>query len=331
MAGELTGASDTPVILEKADYAGVWQPVDSIRTDSRGRFTLSRPAPAAPEIYRIGVDGQWVYIPVDSTETITISAPIKDFATNFKLEGSTGARQMEKFEKAVHSLGANPDENTLQAFRRAVFTEYLQNARGSVVSYYILTKTIDGRPIFNPDNEDALKYVAAVANSFKEFRPDDPRTGMLLATATQGMKRRNAAKGLRTVVEAPATGLIDISLPDENGKDVKLSEIASQGKPTVLVFSLMTHPDSPEFNRQLMDIYKRHGVNIYHVSIDPDQYEWREGARNIPWVTVFDAGGEMSNNLTRYNVTEIPTFFLIDSNGQLVSRAENIQALDAQL
>ena len=54
--GTLEGADNEKIVLEKADYSGVWQIVDSTRTDSDGRFSISHIAPDAPEIYRLHRD-----------------------------------------------------------------------------------------------------------------------------------------------------------------------------------------------------------------------------------------------------------------------------------
>lgn len=329
--GKLSGADNEKITIEKADYSGRWQIVDSTRTGSDGSFSISHIAPDAPEIYRLGAGGQWVYIPVDSTETITLSAPIKNLATQFTLSGSEGASKLEKFEKEVHALGEHPDEAKLMEFRRGVYSRYLQDARGSILSYYILTKTIDGRPIFNASEPDGARYVAAVASSFKEFRPDDPRTALLEATAREGLRKLRASKGNSRMIEADALGFFDMNLHDENGREVRLSEVAGKGRTTLLVFSLMTHPDSPRLNNMLRRLADSKNVAIYHISFDPDQYEWREGAENLPWTTVFDPEGEYSPRLRQYNVSVLPTVFVIDANGQISSRVEDMEKLSSAL
>lgn len=329
--GTVDGASDRSVVLEKADYAGIWQAIDSTRTDSKGKFKLSYASPASPEIYRLGIDGQWVYFPVDSTETITVTAPLDRFATDFTLAGSDQAAQMEKFEKEVIAFGTDLSPQRLEAFRRGVYTNYLQNSRGSIVSYYVLTKTVGGHPLFDPADPDAVKYFGAVASSFKQYRPDDPHAAMLEATARDGLKRRNTAAGKQKVYEATGVDLIDITLPDEEGRDVSLSSVSRQGKPTLLVFSLMNHPDSPELNRLIREMQTRHGINVYHVCVDADQYDWREGARNLPWATVYDATGENSRALASYNVGVLPTFFIIDRQGRLSERVDHSTELDSKL
>lgn len=333
--GTIDGADDLAVTVEKSDYSGRWQPIDSTRTDSKGRFSLEIGAPSAPEIYRVGIgDGKWVYIPVDSTETITISAPLKGFDTSFTLSGSDQAVKMGEFDKALIALGSNPSAERLEAFRRDVYTRYLQDSRGSVMSYYVLTKTLDGRPLFDPtDPNGGSRYFIAVANAFKQFKPEDPHTMLLERTALNAVRSRKSGKAPQRVLEAQEIGYIDIELPDEKGNNVKLSEVAGNCRPTVVVFSLMTPREAPALHRELASLRNSRGgnLNIYHVCFDQDQFDWREGALNLPWTTVYDPNGPSSPTLASYNVTNLPTFFIIDGQGRLVARCEDTKALASRL
>ncbi len=58
---------------------------------------------------------------------------------------------------------------------------------------------------------------------------------------------------------------------------------------------------------------------------------WREAARNLPWITVFDNAGQYSEAARSYNVGDIPTFFVYDRNGELKARANNLQELRREL
>jgi len=333
--GKLDGAkvADRSIVLEKSDFQGRWVAVDSTRTDDAGHFSMSKVSPAAPEVFRLSLDGAYIYFPVDSVETVEIKAKAENFAHDFELSGTPQAEAMTRFEKSLLALPENASAEQLDAFKRATFTEYISPWMGKVLSYYVLTKVRDAAPIFDSQNPDDAKYFAAVANGFKQINPGDPRTPLLEKTATDAMRARHSSKGLRQVIEADETQIIDISLPDEEGREVSLSQVTSRGVPTVLVFSLMNHSDSPEINRQIARIYNSRdgGLNVYQVSIDADQFEWREGARNLPWTTVYDAAGEASRALMSYNVTSLPTFFIYDRTGNLVTRAESIADLEKKL
>lgn len=323
--GEISDADGKTIVLEKGDNAGYWVALDSVRLKSNGKFKFSQPAPAAPEIYRLALDGNYVYFPIDSLENLTMTANAKSFATDFTLAGSENAVALEKFEKeliAASSKLSIPD--SARNFKRRVFTEYLQNAQGSVVSYYILTKTIGDTPLFDPQSD--ARYIAAVATSFKQFRPNDPRVALLERAATEGMKRMAAATGKQVVMQAQEITYFPITLPDENGKDVALSSVVG-GIPTLLIFSDFSNPDSMKMNSEIKALVDAGKVKVYQVGVDADQLTWRNAARNLNWTTVYANLTAARELAAKYNVQSVPTIFVIDASGTLTKRASSLSEI----
>lgn len=325
--GTITDGAGKTIILEKADHAGIWIPLDSTEIKSSGAFSMSRISPAAPEIYRLDLDGAYVYFPVDSIETITVDAPAARFATDFTLSGSDQAKSMERFEKElISAIPKLSDPDSARNFKRRVFTEFLQNARGSVVSYYILTKTIGDEPLFSTSSDAG--YFAAVATAMKEYRPDDPRLELLTRTATAARRSKSAENGNSRVIEAPEISYIDITLPSTDGKDVSLSSVAGKGHPVVLIFSNLADPATPALNAELR---KLQGVEIYNVGLDDDQLEWRNAASNLPWTCVYANDSETGRLVASYNITELPTIYIIDAAGNLKARCASVDELRSRL
>lgn len=325
--GTIEGAEGKTLILEHADHAGIWVALDSTHLKKSGSFSFSHIAPADPEIYRLSLDGRYVYFPIDSIETITIDAPAADFATGYTVSGSEQAQQLARFEKQLIKAAPSLDiPDSARAFKRRVFTEYLQNARGSVVSYYILTKTINGQPLFRVPEDG--RYIAAVATAFREYRPDDPRLGLLTESATQARRADNAASGRHHVVEASEISYIDISLPDTSGAEKALSSVAGKGTPTVLIFSNLSDPATPALNAELR---KLRGVNIYNVSFDADQLAWHNAAANLPWTCVYASDSQAPGVISSYQVNALPTIYVIDAAGNLRARCTDMADLRRNL
>ncbi|MCM1152962.1 MAG: DUF4369 domain-containing protein [Muribaculum sp.] len=314
------------VVLERSDPNGAWLTLDSASLKN-GEFSFSGPAASAPEIFRLRLKDRYVYFPIDSVETVTVNADARTFDTTFTLEGSDDAKAMERFEKqliAFSPKASNPD--SLSSFKRRIYSEFLKDAQGSVVSYYILTKTIGTEPLYN--NEEDYKYFAAVATSFRQFRPDDPRTALLENISTEALRRRNAQKGQQRVIEANEVDLIDFELPDETGTNVRLSDRVGKGRPVVLIFSDMTTQGSPELNMQLRKLADTGSADFFQVSFDEDRIIWRNSAKNIPWTTVW-AGDVTSKTkvATDYNLRSLPTFYIFNNQGQLTKRANSLDEL----
>ena len=330
--GEVEGAYNVSLVLEKSDFQGFWIPVDSTRTSSSGSFSIKAPSPASPEIYRLSMGDRFIYFPVDSTETVSLTTSSKNFGMQFSLSGSDTAANLAAFEKDLLGLNAT-DSASLAQFKRNVYTKYIKDAQGSIVSYYVLTKIIGDKPLYDPTDRQDAKYYAAVATQFDQFRPDDPHGRMVKEVSLQVMKARNKAEGKRTVVEAPEVKVLDIELPDEHGKNVKLSDVVGKGKKVAVIFSMMTDAKAHVFNRELARIYneKAGTVQFYQVSFDPGQYEWREAAKNLPWITVLDPAGNASSAISDYNLYAIPAVFIYSADGELIDRAESIEDLKKKL
>lgn len=332
ISGNVEGAEGSSLILEKSDFHGRWIAVDSTKVGSSGKFSIEAPSPASPEIYRLSLGDRFIYFPVDSVESLTVTTTEKGFGHDYTLAGTPGAERLAAFEKDLLSL-QSPDSASLADFKRSVYSKYIKESRGSIIAYYVLTKFYDGKPLYDPADKEDVKYYAAVATQFDQYNPGDPHGQMVKEVSLAAMRAKNKAAGKHKVIQADELRVIDIDLPDENGKRVKLSDIVGKGKRVAVIFSQMNERESPLFNRELAKIYNsRNGaVEFYHVSFDAGQYEWREATKNLPWITVLDPQGTASTALSDYNVTGLPAVFIYDGAGDLVERPESLEDLAKKL
>lgn len=330
--GEVSGADGKTLVLEKSDFGGVWVALDSTKIGNSGRFSISSPAPASPEIYRLSLGDRFVYLPVDSIEKLTLTTTDNDFGRKFSLTGTPQAELMAQFEQDLLALNS-PDSTSMANFKRNVYTKYIQNGEGSILGYYVLTKIYGDKPLYDPADPQDAKYYAAVATQFDNFRPNDPHGRMVKEASLQAMRKHNSERGLKTVIEANEITVLEIDLPDASGKNRKLSEVIGKGKPVIVVFSMMNEAESPAFNRELARIYNSRGgnVEIYQVSFDEGRYEWRDAVANLPWINVIDPAGMSSTVLRDYNIGGLPAVFLYDANGELTDRPATLKDLEKKL
>lgn len=330
--GEVKGGEGKSLVLEKSDFGGVWVAVDSTRVGNSGKFSISGAAPASPEIYRLSLGDNFIYLPVDSVEHLQVTTSLDDFGRRFTVTGTPQAEKMAAFEQELMEL-QNPDSAALANFKRDVYTKYIQEGEGSILGYYVLTKFYNGRPLYDPADPSDTKYYAAVATQFDHYRPDDPHGRMVKAVSLEAMRNRNSSLGKRTVIEASEIQVLEIDLPDATGKNRKLSDVVGKGKPVVVVFSMMNEPESPAFNRELARIYnnRKGAVEIYQVSFDADRYAWRQAVSNLPWINVIDPSGMSSTSAVDYNLSTLPAVFLYNSAGELTDRPATVKELESKL
>ena len=127
--------------------------------------------------------------------------------------------------------------------------------------------------------------------------------------------------------------LIDISLYDDKGQMQKLSDAAAANKVVVLNFTVYSAEAAPAYNIELNKAYERfhdRGMTIYQVSVDPDEYVWKQAARTLPWITVYNPSTASAENLLKYNVTALPTTFIV-ANGEIAERVDDITTLQQSL
>lgn len=116
------------------------------------------------------------------------------------------------------------------------------------------------------------------------------------------------------------------------GQVRRLSDL--KGKVVLLDFHLFASKESTKRIMMLRELYNKYhaaGLEIYQVSIDPDEHFWKTSTAAIPWICVRDEDGIQGKSLTLYNVQSIPTFFLIDRSNTLQARDAQIKDIEAAI
>lgn len=321
--GELSGDAPERVGLERLGEDGNWIEVATAAPDGSGAFDLSFAAPEYPDLFRVSCNGKYVYLPVDSTETFTLTAPAADISRGFKLSGSPQADAMTAFEAEALRVEGYNSPDSIEQFKRRVFNRWLKDAKANIFSYYVLTRRMgDGYLI---DYTDPL--YRAVATSFQTFRPKDPHTPLLAEQARKGLGEERRRKGKQVVIEAPETSMIEISLPGLKGENISLSSVLGKGKPVVVAFGGMTIPDAAFINMGLRKLYEAGRADIYQVCLDNDRFDWQRAAKALPWTVVFDPDGLKSKAAANYNLASVPAYFIYDAQGNLINSTGDISAL----
>ncbi len=327
--GNIEGASDTTLVLEQSSN-GEWYIIDSVKVDGKGNFSVSSEAPEVPSIYQLRLGDQSICFPIDSLDKLKIVSKLPNFSSDYTITGSEHAEQVMKIDKeAMRFAGGKGTDAELQTWKDQLARQIVADPSG-IVAYYTINKYINGKPLFDPMNDNDLRIIGAVANSFNSFRPNDPRTDYLVKLLLEGQRRRHSIAATDTVY-ADVASIIDIKLQDYNGKEYSLAKVAAENRVVLLDFTAYGTEVSPQLNKLLNDIYQSYhsrGLEIYQIGLDQNNVTWREAAKNLPWITVFDPMNINSQNVGTYNVTGIPTTFII-RGGEIVERVEDATMLKA--
>ena len=352
--GQIANAGDSVLYFDNVGLEGI-QVLDSAKLGSDGSFAFSGEAPEAPEFYRLRIANQIINISIDSTETVQVKGEYPGMASNYTVSGSDNCekirelalRQMELQRQAVDlqnntELGIAKANDSIQslinAYKEDVKLNYIYKEPFKAYSYFALFQAIGNWLIFNPrtDKED-IKAFAAVATSWDTYYPHAERGQNLHNIAIEGMKNQRILAAQNADIEVDASkvsesGVVDIALLDNKGQERRLTDL--KGQVVLLDFHIFAVDESPAriiMMRELYNKYHAQGLEIYQVSLDPDEHFWKQQTAALPWISVRDADGVNSQRLMMYNVQAVPDYFLIDRGNNIVKRAALIKDLEAEI
>lgn len=350
--GVVAGADGQLMYLENVGISNVVT-LDSIKLAPGGKFKFTEKRPEYPDFYRLRLNNQLINFAVDSTETISFVADAGTFATSYSVEGSENSKAIKAItlaqldaNLAISRLRKEYEDKMISdtTYRMKVLAaadaykevaqKYIYSAPMSTAAYFALFQQIDGLLFFDLYDRKDVKAYGAVATSYNHTYPESPRSKHLYNLTLQSMKVLRAQRPVDySNVETKEISFLDIELPDVRGEVVKLSTVAP-GKVVLINFTAYQTEWSPALNMALGELYTKYhgqGLEIYQVSLDSDFHFWRNGASNLPWVTVHDPQSVYSQVAGLYNVKQLPALFILDRKGNLVKRVEDVKKLEADV
>lgn len=358
--GNITEAQDSMLYLENLSLNGPVK-IDSVKLGEDGSFVFEENAmdSITPEFYRLRIANQSINLSIDSTETVNVKAAYPQMSYKYEVEGSENCSKIKELSLKQMTLQSNINgiikspnigvdsmdvivARMLAAYKQDVKTNYIFKEPMKASSYYALFQTIQlgntNSLIFNPrNNKDDVKVFAAVATSWDTYYPGAERGKNLHNIAIEGMKDiriidRQRAQQQIEASKVSVNGCIEIALQDNKGQVRRLSDLT--GKVVLLDFHIFASNESTKRIMMLRELYNKYhaaGLEIYQVSVDPDEHFWKTSTAALPWICVREENGIQGTSLQLYNVQSIPTFFLIDRSNTLRARDIQIKDIDAAI
>ena len=358
VSGTIADAKDSLLYFENMGLNGPVT-VDSVKLGADGSFSFDEKAPKNPEFYRLRIANQLINVAIDSTEDVKIKASYPTMSYKYDVQGSEECSKIKELalmqmnlQTQLNAIANNPNisydqegplmQAALEKYKQNVKINYIFKAPMKAYSYFALFQTvvIGGRPvnIFDAHSSKAdVQVYAAVATSWDTYYPKSERGENLHNIALAGMRDLRIVKAQQAQAQnipadkVSASGIIDIALPNREGVVQKLSSL--KGKVVLLDFHVFASKNSTQRIMWLRDLYNKYhaqGLEIYQVSLDPDEHFWKEQVAALPWICVRDENGS-AQAASAYNVQQVPTFFLIDKNNVLQKRDVQIKNIDAEI
>jgi peroxiredoxin len=349
VSGVIEGAPASDVVV-KVLNVNQYQVLDTLKTDASGKFSCKVDvAKGQPEfVYVFHKDrkiasllleeGDKVSVKADtlgasvvegSEESLKLAAVEADFAAakaslaglSEKLQ-SASSSQAEELRKQIGK--------TYIDYYRSRVAYVMNNSRSLTIVPVMYQSFSESLPVFGQAT-DALHF----SNAADTLEMVYPESKYVKALRKEAQKRLNQMELFSRVATAEAVDFLDIELPNQNGKKVKLSDVHK--KVTLVYFWTASDAAQKMFNLDaLLPVYKKYhdkGFNIYQVSLDVDNGMWARVMKEqkLPWTNVSDISGGASRYVMAYNLSKLPSAFLVGGDGLTNATISDERSLTAAI
>lgn len=312
--------------------------VDSIPLSKSDEFIFVFSAKdSEAKLYNIIYD--WSKIPLFAAagDRIEINS-VGNISKNYTIDGSKESELVRLFYQeyigGMQSLDAianryaakgntEEDLNTLKkeyhdtynGIKRAQLKFIIENKANLAAVYALYQRLPNDSYLFN-GNSDVV-YYRTVVEALKESYPNSPYYKAVVADVENFDKLHALTANMETA------NYPDINIPDMYGNKQRLSDL--EGNVILLDFWSAQAGNSNQNNAELKEIYEKYhsqGFEIYQVGVDSSKSLWINTIQEqkLPWISVSDLKGSSSSILSIYNISRIPSNFIISREGDLVVR-----------
>ena len=321
--GQLIGAEGQVLYLEHTALTGTTVE-DSCLLKADGAYLLHGVAPEYPDFYRLRVGEKYAVLVVDSIESIELSTTLDSLPLTQAFIGSPQSVIVAQIRRSLR-------EKTIDEHRQFAQEVILGNPR-SMVGYYAVFQSKQGVPVFDIYDPQQRRFYQAVATSMNVWMPEYVRTKTLYGQVIDVINADRKAQNdllMRQYIDETEPTMLDIALPNINGDTCRLSDHV--GKVVLLEFSSSLIEQGNAYVlalRELDNKYNARGLDIYSVSVDNSKLYWEDWVKNLPWTCVRT---ETTEPLIKYNVSSVPTMFLLDRKGNVQGRYTDFEQLEKDL
>jgi len=344
--GHIEDGDGTRITFEKLDVNRTVA-VDSLEIKKGGDF-LFRTHLDEPELYILKNDqGEILNLMLFPGDRVSVNTTTDSFGTGYEVEGSEESENirllvehltrtriaLDSLELLADSIN-DPTHPQMDLIRTAYAQSIIQQKRfiikylvqhmTSLSSIYALYQKYDDQAMVLSEEAD-LQYFKVLADSLESAYPNSSLTKSLRADIESRQFQYQETIQMNELLRLAdeESGMLDLTIPDRDGKEIKLSSF--KGKVVLLVFWASGNRESVNSLLQLQSTYSRYksqGFEVFAISLDNNKIEWMNSIdfNEFNWINVSELSYPESKAGMLYNVTALPSSFLINRDGDIMAK-----------
>lgn len=357
ISGKLENSNKEKIYIHELTVTGVVKE-DSATLSGGGRFSFNLKV-NQPAFYKLRIgDQKGITLVVKPKDRIRIRGNAENIYETYTVDGSEESLQaqaldkrMDKTVKGIDSLNTvykqfltSPNianiTRTLQNnyFRileeqRKFTIDFIQKHPSSLASIMALYQQTDDSVFVLYKAEDT-KYYSMVDSLVYPKYPRAPYA-KALHNNLENIKAQRKQAELKKILSSLGAPAQNFTLPDVSGKNVSLSSF--KGNPVLLYFWASWCDSCRSNNAELLtlaDKYKSKGLKVVAVSLDMNKDVWQSAIKKDQigsWINLSDLKYWNSAVVPLYNIENIPLFFLLDTQGNIINRSITPASLDSRI
>lgn len=317
--------------------------IDSGSTSKEGTFSITGQN-KEESLYRIKFEqGKYILLALNNDDKATIDADWNQME-NYTVQGSTSSivlkgflinlreniKDIQTMQVILDSINAKPQNDSLKTAAlndlKNINTQFVGYVKKFADTTNSVASALFAVNIINPSYEKPyiIDFYKKITTRFPNSKNAKFFADKFLGS-TSDIEPANTEKG------TPAP---DFSGKTIDGKSISLESY--KGKYVLIDFWASWCEPCRNESANTVKIYhdfKDKNLTVIGISLDSNKDKWQEAITkdNLTWIHISELNGWANTIARNYNVTEIPKYFLIDPQGNIIANENNTANIATKL